>query len=173
MKITKQSRRDAKQLFRACQVDGRLDEGRALSMVRQLGERKPRGYAAVLAHLHRLVRMGYRGRLGHTGDVGYLFGAPPASRKGAHIIPGRMTDASNDGKQADHPCPRKVRHVEWLVQWWSEPDDTVLDPFMGSGTTLLAAKNLGRRAIGIEIEERYCEDAARRCSQEVLDLEGT
>lgn len=144
----------------------------------QLGcDSDPRFLSAVPASLPffrvawlEVVRMGYRGRLGHTGDVGYLFGAPPPSRPGQRIIPGRMTDADPNGKQADHPCPRKLGHVKWLVRWWTAPSDLVLDPFMGSGTTAVACKELGRAFTGIEIEERYCEIAAKRLSQEVLDL---
>ena len=69
-----------------------------------------------------------------------------------------------------HPCPKPLRAWRTLLNNVSLPGQTVLDPFMGSGTTLRAAKDLGRKAIGIEIEERYCEIAAKRCAQEVLDL---
>lgn len=69
-----------------------------------------------------------------------------------------------------HPCPKYLPFWKKLVVTCTEEDNTILDPFMGSGTTLRAAKDLGRKAIGIEIEERYCEIAAERMAQEVLDL---
>jgi hypothetical protein len=67
-----------------------------------------------------------------------------------------------------HPCPKPLGTMKWLVRKATLDGETVLDPFMGSGTTLRAAKDLGRKAIGIEIEERYCEIAAKRLAQEVL-----
>lgn len=123
-----------------------------------------------VCHLE-IARVGYKGRLLMTGDAAYLFGVPPPSIKGAHVVPGRTMDADSAGKQADHPCPRKISHVRFLMRYWSLPGGTVLDPFMGSGTTLVAAKQMNRRAIGIERHERYCEIAAQRLSQGALPLE--
>jgi hypothetical protein len=117
-----------------------------------------------------MSRPSYRGRLLAGAEVAYFFGEPPAVRPGHHVIPGMLRDHSPQGKQADHPCPRKIAHTKWIVDKWTSPSDVVLDPFMGSGTTLRAAKDLGRQAIGIEIEERYCEIAARRLQQEVFAL---
>jgi hypothetical protein len=71
-----------------------------------------------------------------------------------------------------HPTQKPLRLVSKLVNLFTDPGDLILDPFAGSGTTLRAAKDLGRRAIGIEKEERYCEIAAKRLSQEVLPLMG-
>jgi site-specific DNA-methyltransferase (adenine-specific) len=62
--------------------------------------------------------------------------------------------------------------MEHIIQVSSRNDDVLLDCFAGTGSTLLAAKNLGRRCIGIEVEERYCEIAANRLCQEVFDFGG-
>jgi site-specific DNA-methyltransferase (adenine-specific) len=67
-----------------------------------------------------------------------------------------------------HPTQKPLALMVWCVEKYSEQHQTVVDPFMGSGTTLRAAKDLGRKAIGIEIEERYCEIAAKRMEQEIL-----
>jgi DNA modification methylase len=70
---------------------------------------------------------------------------------------------------AVHPTQKPVSLMRWCLEFFPNAQ-TILDPFMGSGTTLRAAKDLGRRAIGIEIEERYCEAAVKRLAQEVLPL---
>jgi site-specific DNA-methyltransferase (adenine-specific) len=69
-----------------------------------------------------------------------------------------------------HPAQKPVALMAWIIEQFTKPGDLILDPYMGSGPVLRAAKNLGRRAIGIEIEERYCEIAAKRLGQEVLAL---
>lgn len=133
----------------------------------------------------RYAHPSYRGRILMGSDVAYVFGEPPKSRDGAHVLPGESCARNNSTKQfhtgrgtgtsddidytkQPHPAPRRFEHVSWLVGYFSEA--AVIDPFCGTGTTLLAAKEHGRKAIGIEIEERFCEQAAKRLAQEVLAL---
>ena len=70
-----------------------------------------------------------------------------------------------------HPTQKPLHLFGYLVQTYSDTGQVIIDPFMGSGTTLKASKNLNRKCIGIEIEEKYCEIAAKRCSQSVMRLD--
>jgi site-specific DNA-methyltransferase (adenine-specific) len=67
-----------------------------------------------------------------------------------------------------HPNQKPLGAISRLISIYSAERTSILDPFCGSGTTLVAARNLGRRAVGIELEERYCEVLARRLSQTVF-----
>ena len=82
-----------------------------------------------------------------------------------HIV---YSIGATNAERVGHPTQKPLAVMRWCIA--AMPVGEITDPFMGSGTTLRAAKDLGRKAIGIEIEERYCEIAARRCSQEVLGL---
>lgn len=95
----------------------------------------------------------------------FFYGSDPKLHLGADqsVLSSTETAESNG-----HPCPKPLGWMRWLVNKVALEGETILDPFMGSGTTLRAAKDLGRKAIGIEIEERYCEIAARRMAQGVL-----
>lgn len=96
-----------------------------------------------------------------------LYGQAPEIHKGCKPTVLRSTVATEDN---GHPCPKPIEWMTWAVNLSSIQCETILDPFMGSGTTLRAAKDLGRKAIGIEIEEKYCEIAAKRMAQEVFAL---
>lgn len=99
----------------------------------------------------------------------------------AHPEKGKLAWANNDvavpnvisqfpGRDRQHPNERPLALVERFISWHTQPGDLVLDPFMGGGTTLVAAKNLGRRGVGIELEEHYCDVAIERLGQQVLSI---
>jgi hypothetical protein len=123
----------------------------------------------------RFARPSYKGRLLNGSEVAYVFGPPvPASRFPGrqHLQPGESptegekTCTTANGRFPGHPCPRRLQHVQWLCKYFA--CGPICDPFLGSGTTLMASKDLGMRGIGIERKEKYCEMAAKRLEQGVL-----
>jgi site-specific DNA-methyltransferase (adenine-specific) len=108
----------------------------------------------------------YLGRVLGGTEIAYCYGEPIPSEIGRRVIPMWGPKAQPDDRRNNgHPCSRAVVHQEWLVDWWSLKGETILDPFMGSGTTGVAAVKLGRKFIGIEIEPKYFDIACRRISE--------
>jgi len=91
-----------------------------------------------------------------------LYGQAPDLHLGARATAHRSTSSA---EKSDHPCPKPLDWMKWSVGIASRVGETILDPFMGSGTTGVAAVKLGRKFIGIEIEPKYFDIACRRISE--------
>ena len=83
-----------------------------------------------------------------------------------------MNHVGPTSQGSGHPTQKPLGMVQEWVRQFTNPGDAILDPFAGTGTTLRAAADEGRRAVGYEIDERYCELAATRLAQQSWDLEG-
>lgn len=114
---------------------------------------------------------GYLGRVLGGDEVAYCFGEPLPSAPGRRVIPGYAPKAQPGGRPANgHPMSRALIHFDWLVSWWSLPGETILDPFMGSGTTGVAAVKAGRGFVGIEKNEEYFALASDRILEAQVPL---
>jgi len=129
--------------------------------IKQMGDR----YKWMLAG-HKAGAM-TRGRIGFNKWLGAIVGGD---------IPSKGSDAidfyvgAKEEYNTGHPCQKPIKFVKWLVSLLSEKDGIVLDPFMGSGTTGVACKELGRDFIGIEINEEYYKIAQNRINQTMGSL---
>lgn len=96
---------------------------------------------------------------------------PGPARLYSQLWRGLCRKGIENAKRLHHPHQKPMALMTWIIQQCRlPPNSLILDPYMGSGTTLRAAKDAGQNAIGIEIEERYCEIAANRLSQEVMQF---
>ena len=110
----------------------------------------------------------YLGRVLGGNEIAYCFGRHIPSRIGARVVPSIGPKAQpNDRPANGHPMSRALVHFDWLVHWWSLPGETVIDPYMGSGTTGVAALKAGRKFIGIDSDPRWFDLARRRIESEL------
>ena len=101
---------------------------------------------------------------GSSFEEFYILGTGFVGTRGGSVIRAQKPPIAT---RPDHPTPKPIGLMERLV---GHTTGIVADPFAGSGATLIAARNLGRQSIGVELEERYCEIIAKRLSQQAFDL---
>ena len=101
---------------------------------------------------------------GSSFEEFYILGKGFIGKRGGAVIRAKKPPVNN---RPDHPTPKPVGLMESLV---GNTVGTVADPFAGSGSTLIAARNLGRQSIAVEIEERYCEMIAKRLAQQAFNF---
>lgn len=116
------------------------------------------------------IGMGGVGAWRPSDEEIYLLSWPNPKTQGGHLGSVIRCPSLRGESRPDHPTPKPVGLLEQLID--ACPPGVIADPFAGSGSTLVAARNLGRKAIGVELEERYCEVIARRLAQDVLPLGG-
>lgn len=107
-----------------------------------------------------------RGQTPHAGTIG-----PGAYRDDGMRLTPSVLKVPNEQSRAVHPTQKPVGIVAPLIEYSVPAGGSVLDPFAGSGTTLLAARMSGRRAVGVEANEKYAEAAARRLAQQTFEWE--
>lgn len=111
----------------------------------------------------------YKGSPGHASFIGFNDWEP-------HLVYGRtknrlymhdyfQTKSSPKKGSSGHPCPKPIEWALWLIERATKGGNIVLDPFVGSGTTCLAAKQLNRKYLGIDISQKYCEIARERLKE--------
>jgi DNA modification methylase len=96
-----------------------------------------------------------------------FYGKDPFLQDGKGGRPNSLKDDQPNNEKIDHPCPKPVSWMRWAVSRATRDGETILDPFMGSGTTGVACVKLGRRFIGIEIDETYFDIACERIEKAV------
>lgn len=130
---------------------------------------KPAGTRMRMIWDKQVIGMGGVGAWRSADEELYIVGDWPNPKHEGGNQPSVIRGSALRGElRPDHPTPKPVGLMEYLIG--HSPHGVLADPFAGSGATLLAARNLGRKAIGVEIEERYCELIARRLDQGCFDF---
>ena len=118
----------------------------------------------------------YRGPVLVSADVAYVFGHSRLPGDGSRVFGAECNSSASKTKGFEarndpannHPCPRSITHVSWLIRRFTRPGQLILDPFCGSATTCIAAKLAGRRYCGIDIHQPFVDYAKHRLSEPYL-----